>query len=145
MARVCYLKRYKCNYSSVNRFNKDITPLSEHCARVRQNRSSTVALQCSAVVHSAPSSVTREVVLISPVKLCAPVSLTPYKVSKIVIVEVLFWHDVLNNTNKIQVSSRRRASKVSALHVARLGLNDGAQLWISFKLFSKKTFFHNTH
>ena len=45
----------------------------------------------------------------------------------------------------IQVSSRRRASKVSALHVARLGLNDGAQLWISFKLFSKQTFFHNAY
>ena len=40
-----------------------------------------------------------------------------------------------------QVSSRRRASKVSELHVARLGLNDGAQLWISFKLFSKETYF----
>ena len=35
----------------------------------------------------------------------------------------------------------RRASQVSALKVARLGLNDGAQLWISFKLFSKQTFF----
>ena len=46
---------------------------------------------------------------------------------------------------KIQVSSRQRASKVSALHVARLGLNDGAQLWISFKLFSKETFFDNTY
>ena len=32
----------------------------------------------------------------------------------------------------------RRASLGSALNVARLGLNDGAQLWISFKLFSKK-------
>ena len=30
-------------------------------------------------------------------------------------------------------------SYVSALNVARLGLNDGAQLWISFKLFSKQT------
>ena len=27
------------------------------------------------------------------------------------------------------------------LNVARLGLNDGAKLWISFKLFSKQTFF----
>ena len=47
--------------------------------------------------------------------------------------------------SQIQVSSHRRASKVSALHVARLGLNDGAQLWISFKLFSKQTFFHNAY
>jgi hypothetical protein len=28
------------------------------------------------------------------------------------------------------------------LNVARLGLNDGAKLWISFKLFSKQTFFN---
>ena len=27
------------------------------------------------------------------------------------------------------------------LNIARLGLNDGAQLWISFKFFSKQTFF----
>ena len=47
------------------------------------------------------------------------------------------------NPCKIQVSSRRRASKVSALHVARLGLNDGAKLWISFKLFSKQTIFYH--
>ena len=33
----------------------------------------------------------------------------------------------------------RRASEVSALNVARLGLNDGAHLWISFKLFLKQT------
>ena len=48
---------------------------------------------------------------------------------------------------QIQVSSRRRASKVSALYVARLGLNDGAQLWISFKLFLDifQTFFQNKH
>ena len=32
----------------------------------------------------------------------------------------------------------RRASYVSGLSVARLGLNDGARLWISFKHFSKK-------
>ena len=56
----------------------------------------------------------------------------------------IFGHFLLF-TSLIQVSSRRRASKVSALHVARLGLNDGAQLWISFKLFSKETFFHNTY
>ena len=37
----------------------------------------------------------------------------------------------------------RRASQVSALKVARLGLNDGAQLWISFKLFSKQICFRN--
>ena len=41
----------------------------------------------------------------------------------------------------IQGSSRRRASKVSALHVARLGLNDGAQLWISQTFFENKHFF----
>ena len=35
----------------------------------------------------------------------------------------------------------RRASQGSALNIARLGLNDGAQLWISFKHFSKQTFF----
>ena len=34
----------------------------------------------------------------------------------------------------------RRASYVSAMHVARLGLNDGTKLWISFKLFLKQTF-----
>ena len=33
-----------------------------------------------------------------------------------------------------------RLSQVSALNVARLGLNAGAKLWISFKLFSKQTF-----
>ena len=33
----------------------------------------------------------------------------------------------------------RHASQVSNLNVARLGLNDGAQLQISFKLFSNKT------
>ena len=32
-----------------------------------------------------------------------------------------------------------RLSQVSALNVARLGLNDGVKLWISFKLFSKQT------
>ena len=42
-------------------------------------------------------------------------------------------------------SGPRRASQVSALHVACLGLNDGAQLWIPFKLFSKQTFFHNVY
>ena len=71
--------------------------------------------------------------------------------SKMSILQLLFqnlcklWHFVFNlfhqkvsyETTLIQVSSRRRASKVSALHVARLGLNDGVQLWISFKLFSK--------
>ena len=31
-------------------------------------------------------------------------------------------------------------SKVSALHVARLGLNDGAQLWISFKHYTKNSY-----
>ena len=31
--------------------------------------------------------------------------------------------------------------KVCALNIARLGLNDGAKLWISFKLFPKQTFF----
>ena len=34
----------------------------------------------------------------------------------------------------------RRASYVSAMHVACLGLNDGTKLWISFKLFLKQTF-----
>ena len=38
----------------------------------------------------------------------------------------------------------RRASLGSALNVARPGLNDGAQLWISFKHFPKQTFF-TTH
>ena len=38
-------------------------------------------------------------------------------------------------------SGPRRASLGSAWNIARLGLNDGAQLWISFKHFSKQTFF----
>ena len=56
------------------------------------------------------------------------------------------WNFIHNSSHLsliIQVSSRRRASKVSAFHVARLGLNDGAQLWISFKLFSKRFFITN--
>ena len=43
----------------------------------------------------------------------------------------------------IQVSSCRRAFQVSALHVARLGLNDGAQLWIFQTFFQNKHFFIN--
>ena len=58
-----------------------------------------MALHCTAVVHSAPSSVTREVVLISPVKLCAPVSLTLAKVGKTVIYQGKY--NVLGSYNSL--------------------------------------------